>query len=562
MDNRAIAAMLDEIADMLEVLGDNPFKVRAYRRLAAYVDHLDTELREIHARGGLGDIPGVGKALRAKLEEMLETGDLAYYRRLRERVPPGVLEMLAIPGLGPRKVGLIYSQTGISSLDELYRAAQEKRLRQIPGLGGKTEFNIKKGIDMLRSLGREVTLGTALPRALQLRDYLAEMPQVEAVEIVGSIRRGKPLVGDVDLLVASSDEAAVREKVRKYRRVLEVDREGPGYIHGRLELGLEFEVIVVAPGDFYRSLLLCTGSRAHREKMVEAMRGVDLRGVDSEQAIYQRLAMQYVPPELREDRGEIERAREGTLPSLVTVEDLRGDLHVHTDWSDGGSNLREMAEAARARGYRYLAVTDHSQSLAVSRGLDVERLRSQVEEIRALNREWTDFRLLTGIEVDILRDGSLDLPDEVLAGLDVVIASIHSHFRLSREEQTARLEAAIRNPHVDIIGHLTGRLLVRRPGYEVDVDRVLRLAREHRTALEINAHPDRLDIDEETARRACQAGVRVAICSDAHHRADLDLVSYGVLSARRGWVGRSDVLNAMELDELLAYLGTSGGDAG
>ncbi len=554
MDNHEIAKIFDEIADMLDILGENPFKARAYRQVARYIYRMETDINRMYKEQGLEGIPGAGKAIRAKLQELLETGDLKYYRKLQEKVPPGVLEMLAIPGLGPKTAGVIYARTGIDTLEKLYRAAQEKRIRELPGMGAKTEYNIKKGIEMLRSTREGFNLGTALPLAREFREYVAGFSCVEMAEITGSVRRGKPLVGDVDLLVGSVQEETVRDKVRRFRRVQEIAEERRGYIKGKMGPGIGFEVIIVQPQEFWRALVMTTGSREHLEPIRPALEKLDCTSVSSEEDVYRLLSLQYIPPELREGRGEIELARRFALPDLVTLGDIKGDLHVHTDWSDGAHSLKEMAAQAAKRGYSYMAVTEHSRSLAVSRGLDAERLLAQVEAIQDINREYEGFRILTGIEVDILRDGSLDLPDEVLEKLDVVIASIHSHFRLSRNEQTERVLKAMENPHVDIIGHLTGRLLGRRSGYEIDLEAVLEAAARSHKVLEINSYPDRLDIDEETAIKAKTKGVKVAISSDAHHRADLELISYGVVNARRGWLGRDDVLNTLDTEELLDYL--------
>ncbi|ADI02480.1 DNA polymerase/3'-5' exonuclease PolX [Syntrophothermus lipocalidus] len=554
MDNQEIARILDEIADILDILGENPFKARAYRQVANHIYRMETDLHEVSKHHGLEGIPGAGKAIRAKLQELLETGDLKYYRELQEKVPPGVLEMLAIPGLGPKTVGAIYAQTGIDTLEKLYRAAQEKRIRELPGMGAKTEYNIKKGIEMLRSTRDSFNLGTVLPLALEFKNFLSGFDCVQIVEITGSVRRGKPVVGDIDILVGSAEEEAVREKVRRFRRVQEITEEKPGHVKGRLRPGIVFEVLIVPFGEFWRALVISTGSKTHREQIQPALDTFDCSSAHSEEDVYRLLSMQYIPPELREGRGEIELARNFALPHLVTLEDIKGDLHIHTDWSDGAHSLREMVAAAAKLGYSYMAVTEHSRSLAVSRGLDVERLLAQGKLVEELNRENDGFKILTGIEVDILKDGSLDLPDEVLANLDVVIASIHSHFRLSRAEQTERVLKAVENPHVDIIGHLTGRLLGRRPGYEIDIEAVLKAAAQTRTALEINSYPDRLDIDEETAFKAKAKGIKIAISSDAHHRADLGLIKYGVINARRGWLSKEDVLNTLETEELMAYL--------
>jgi len=554
MDNREIARIFDEIADMLDILGENPFKARAYRQVAHYIYRMETDINRVYEEQGLEGIPGVGKAIRAKLQELLETGDLQYYRGLQEKVPPGVLEMLDIPGLGPKTAGAIYSQTGIDTLEKLYRAAQEKRIRELPGMGAKTEYNIKKGIEMLRAARETFNLGTALPLAREFKDFLCSFSCVEMVEVTGSVRRGKPLVGDIDILVGSRQEETVRDKIRRFRKVKEILEEKPSYVKGKMAPGMSFEVVIVDPQEFWRALVITTGSKDHLEPIRPALEDLDCRSLHSEEDVYRSLSMQFIPPELREGRGEIELARRFALPRLVAWEDIKGDLHVHTDWSDGAHSLEEMAAAAARLGYSYMAVTEHSHSLAVSRGLDAERLLAQAKAVEELNRGYDGFRILTGIEVDILRDGSLDLPDEVLEKLDVVIASVHSHFRLSRAEQTERVLKAVESPHVDIIGHLTGRLLGRRPGYEIDIDAVLESAARNRKVLEINSYPDRLDIDEETAFRAKTKGIKVAISSDAHHRADLELIRYGVVNARRGWLGREDVLNTLGTEELLAYL--------
>ncbi|NMA63374.1 MAG: DNA polymerase/3'-5' exonuclease PolX [Syntrophomonadaceae bacterium] len=554
MDNKQAAILLDEIADMLEILGENQFKSRAYRKVARELFRLETDLRQLWREGRLQDIPGVGAAIQGKLEEMLQTGDLQYYQELSKKVPSGVVEMLRVPGLGPRTIGHIYRETGIDTLEKLYKAAQARELRQLRGLGAKTEYNIKKGVEMLESIADKVSLGLALPLAEELREHLSAGPGVEKAAVTGSVRRGKPVVGDIDILVAAHEEQLVRQSVKRYRWLQRVTEEKAGYVAGRLQPGIDFEVIIVEPDDFHLALLLSTGSGAHREKLLPRMEGVDFTAIGSEAGIYEHLSLQYIPPELREDRGELELAREGKLPQLVEFKDLQGDLHLHTDWSDGANSIAEMADAARKMGYTYMAITEHSKSLTVSRGLDEERLLTQIQEIKALNETLTGFKVLSGIEVDILADGSLDLSDEVLQQADVVIASIHSYFRLSRSEQTRRIIKAIRHPQVDIIGHLTGRLLLRRPGYEVDVEAVLAEAARCGKALEINAHPDRLDVSEEVARRARELGIKMVINSDAHHCADLSLVKYGVLTARRGWLQKEDVLNTMELDELQAYL--------
>jgi DNA polymerase (family 10) len=375
---------------------------------------------------------------------------------------------------------------------------------------------------------------------------------------VGSVRRGKPLVSDIDILVAARDFGAVKNLFKSYRELQEVLDEGPDHIAVQISLGIKVELIMVEPQDYYAALVWTTGSKEFRGRVFEGLEPAQFTQAGSEEEVFKNLQMSFVPPEMREDKGEIEMAREGAIPELVKPSDIKGDLHVHSDWSDGGATIQEIVAQARSMGYSYVAVTDHSKSLAISGGLNEERLSHQGKIIDALNQEMEDFRVLKGIEVDILKNGRLDFDDEVLEGLDVVIASIHSNFKLDKEKQTDRIIQAMKNEHVDIIGHLTGRLLNRRSGYQLDLEPVLEAAAKYQVALEINSHPDRLDIDEDTARQAKDMGIKVAINSDAHHREDLKLVHYGVLNARRGWLQPEDVLNTLEYDSLIAHLKNKG----
>lgn len=554
IDNHEVAAILEEVASILEILGDNPYKIRAYRRASHSIYELADDLEDIWRQGKLGTVDGVGKAIQSKIEEILQTGSLKYHRELLDRIPRGVLRMLDLPGLGPRTARIIYEHLGITNLDDLLEAAKARKIRELPGLGAKTEYNIKKGMEMLESIGESVTLGTVLPIARDFCAFLNGGEGIEMAELVGSIRRRKPVVHDIDVLVASDDPEMVRERVARYRRLKALDETGDGVIRGRISLGFEFEVIVVSPSDFPMALLLATGSKEHRKIILSYMQEDGVTSGRSEAEIYEKLGMQWIPPELRENRGEIEQAAGQKLPVLVNQSEIKGDLHIHTDWTDGAHSLEQMVEQARSMGYSYIAVTDHSQSLKISRGLDEKRLRDQLRLIARMNEQMTDFRILSGIEVDIMRDGTLDFPDEVLEQLDVVVASIHSAFHLSAEEQTHRIVSAIENPNVDIIGHLTGRLLNRRAGYQVDIDLVIRAASRRGTILEINAHPDRLDISEEVAFQARKEGVKVAINSDAHQAGDMLLIEYGVYNARRGWLEARDVVNTWPLERLLQYL--------
>lgn len=545
MTNREIARTLDRIADILQFKDENPFKIKAYRQAAHSIYHLDEDIHYLHDKGRLDEIPGVGKAIKAKLEELVEKGSLAYYDRLLQEVPAGLLEMLSIPGIGFKTIQLINQKLGVQNLQELLQAAEERKIRDLPGMGGKTEYAIIKGIEMLEKASDKNTLGYVLPLAEGLLAYLRECDSVIIASLAGSVRRGKPLVGDIDIVVASNDESEVRRKVSIYREVSRIIDSQCGHISGFLATIIPFEVIIVAPASYSSGLFWATGSKEHLARLIPDGNRQVTDGYISEQEIYRKFNLDYVQPELREDRGEIEAALEHRLPELIEQSDLKGDLHVHSNWSDGAHSILEMVNAARELNYSYLAVTDHSRSLPISGGLNIERLLAQGNEIDKLNKELRDFTVLKGTEVDVLKDGNLDYGDEILRDLDMVIASIHTNFKLDRDKQTGRIIKAIKNENVHIIGHLSGRLLNRRPPYELDFEQVLQEAAKNQIILEINSHPDRLDIDAELAKRAKEYGIKIAVNSDAHHKNDLKLVKYGILNARRGWLEKDDVVNCL-----------------
>ncbi|MBO8158596.1 DNA polymerase/3'-5' exonuclease PolX [Thermosyntropha sp.] len=554
MTNRQVADILNRIADILQIKEENPFKIRAYRNAAQSIYYLDEDLRSLYKKDKIGDVPGVGRAVKGKIEELLEKGSMEYYENLLKEVPQGVLEMLSVPGIGHKMVKLIYEKTGIDNIDDLLKAAEEHRLREIPGIGEKTEENIKKGIEMLKKNRGKVNLGIALPLAEKFRDFLLEDERILAASVVGSLRRGKPLVNDIDILVAAEDYLAVHEKAEQFTEIKKINRKDKENVSGKLIFDIDFELIIVLPDDYYHSLVWTTGSKPHRAVLFSEIGRSSFRGAVSEKEIYEKLNMQFIPPELRENRGEIEKARLNELPVLVELGDIKGDLHVHSDWSDGAHEIMEMVRKAKEKGYSYMAVTDHSKSLPISGGLDEERLLAQGRVIDDLNLKIEDFKILKGIEVDILKDGSLDFSDEVLENLDIVVASVHSNFKMDKEKQTKRILNAIKSGKVNIIGHLTGRLLNRRSGYELDIDGILKTAARYNVALEINSHPERLDIDEETAFKAKEYGVKIAINSDAHNKEDLDLIRYGVINARRGWITPDDVINTWPYDKLVKFL--------
>jgi DNA polymerase (family 10) len=548
--------MLESIADMLELKNDNPYRILAYRKAAHTIHHLDEDLRVLYTRDAVGEIPGIGSTIRGQIEEMLETDSCYYCEELKQEVPGGLLDMLTIPGLGHKTIRSIHEKLGIDNLETLAAAAEAGIIRTLPGMGAKTEYNILKGIDLFQKSMEKITLGLAVPMAEEFSRHIMQGEGVIAACPVGSVRRGKPLVGDIDLLVAAKDFQRVKMQVRSYRNTREITGEQKDSIQGILNYNMKFEVIMTAPADYFHNMIWTTGSKEFRETIFRDLDRQSLRGLASEEEVFRRLNMQYIPPEMRENRGEIQKAREFNLPELVKLSDIKGELHVHTDWSDGAHSLPEMAAMAHKMGYSYLAVTDHSKSLHISGGLSEKRLMEQGQLIEALNHKMKGLFILKGSEVDILKDGTLDYSDDILQSLDLVIASIHSHFNLDSEQQTARIIKAIENPHVDIIGHLTGRLLNRRPPYELDVDRILAAAAEHQTALEINAHPDRLDVNEDIAAQASRMGIRIAINSDAHDKRDLNLVKYGVLCARRAWLTREDVINTWDIEKVIQYFGS------
>jgi DNA polymerase (family X) len=544
-----VAKVLYEIADLLEFKGDDPFKVRAYRKAAEAVDMLLEEVSALAAQNRLTSIPGIGKAIAAKLQELLATGQVEYLEDLRRAVPPGVRDLTRVPGLGGKTAMLLFTRLGIDSLDRLEIAARQGHLRDLPGLGTRKEAQLLAALEKLRTRSERISIGAARPIAELLAEHLQKAPTASRAEVAGSIRRRLETVDDIDLIVAATDPGAVIDYVLRLPIAGEVAERTPDRVALTTSLGRHMEVVVVPPEQFARELLRMTGSAEHLRAL-----GKTIPRGSTEAEIYRALGLAYIEPELREGLGEIEAARLGRLPDLITVKQIKGDLHTHTRASDGTATLQEMAEAARQLGHHYLGICDHSRSLAIANGLTPERLALQAAEIRRLNQGFSDFRLLRGTEVDILKDGTLDFPDDVLAGLDVVVASIHSHMHVDEEAQTERLLRAIQNPHVDIIGHPTGRVLGRRDPYPVNMDRVLEACAATGTAMEINASPARLDLSDLHARLAKHRGVKLAINTDAHSTHELGLLEYGVGQARRAWLEAGDLVNAMALPELLTWL--------
>lgn len=569
MRNFEVAFIFNDIADILEIKGENFFKIRAYRKAAHTIENLPIEIEEVAKKSRLQEIDGIGKALEEKIHEILSTGTCRYYEELKRDFPRGLVEMLKIPGLGAKKIKVIYENLGITSIEELEKAAKAHKLRNLPGMGVKTEQSILKGIQTLKGHGERVLLAIALPVANRVVEILSSMNEVSHISIAGSLRRKKEMVKDIDILVATEKPDIVVKDFLKLPMISEVKAEGPTKVSVMLNMGIQMDLRLVKPQEFHSALQHFTGSKEHNTKLrsLALKMGYKLNeygffekdgeGVfrpKSEEELYAKLSMPYIIPELREDRGEIEAALEDDLPEVVKLENIRGDLHVHSNFSDGVSSIEAMAKKAKALGYEYIAITDHSKSLKIARGLDEGRLREQIEKIKEINARNEGIRILTGIEVDILTDGSLDFDDDILKELDVVIASVHSGFKQDQKTLTSRIVNACHNPYVNMIAHPTGRLLGRRGPYDVDMDKVLEAAAKTGTVLEINASPDRLDLNDVYVKRAMEMGIKIAINTDAHSPEAFTDMIYGVWVARRGWLTADNIINTFPLEKLLKFL--------
>ena len=566
--NEEVAALLEQIAELLMLKNENPYRIRAYTIAAQNIRDLDADIEEVARQGKLDEIPGVGKAIAAKIEEYLRTGKLEYYEQLKREVPVQAVDLLEVPGIGPSRAHLLYEKLGITTIQQLLEAAQNHKLCTLPGFGEKLEQRIAREAARLMQRTKRLLLGVALPVAETVVTLLREVPAVRAIDPAGSLRRMKETIGDIDILVASDRPQEVVDAFTRLPIVKEVLAVGPTRPSILTREDLQVDLRVVHPDEYGSALLYFTGSKEHNIALRSLVqdRGwklseyglfdeTDQRVASrTEQEIYACLGMDWIPPELRENRGEIQAALEHRLPQLVELSHIRGDLHVHSDWSDGHDSLERMVQAAIARGYEYIVISDHSPSLTVAKGLTVERLREQRRRIDELNERYAPFRILQGAEVNIHPDGSLDYPDDVLAELDVVIVSVHSAFDLPEARMTERVIRALSNPHVDLLGHPTGRLLNSRLPYEIDLDAVLDAAAEFGVAIEVNGQPDRLDLPDIWVQRAIQRGILIACTSDAHSTRQLDNMRWSVATARRGWAEARHVLNTRPLAELLQWL--------
>ena len=569
MRNSEVAALFNEIADFLEIKGENPFRVRAYRRAAQAMEGLTEDVAAVAAREGLQDIPGIGKDLAGKIQEYLERGAVEYLEDLRKEIPPGVVEMMSVHGVGPKTAKLLYEKAGVTSVERLEELARGHALVGTPGIQAKTEENILKGIAVWKSGRERMPLGTALPVAEAIRAILEPLEETDQISLAGSVRRMRETVKDIDILVTSRRPARVMEAFVRLPNVVEVLAHGETKSSVRLREGIQADLRVVEPECFGAALQYFTGSKQHNIRVRELAQRQGLKvneyGVfdektnrrvagATEEDVYRSVGLPLVPPEIREDGGEIEAALENRLPELVRLDDIRGDLQLHTTWSDGAHSLADLAAGVRAKGYQYMAVTDHSKSATVAGGMNEAQVVQMIAEVRALNARLRGFRVLAGCEVDIRADGSLDFSDEILAQLDLVQVSVHSRFKMSREDMTRRIVRAVQHPLVHILGHPTGRLIGERAPYDVDVEAVLQAAKLGGVAAEINASPSRLDLNDLHARRAKDLGIPITISTDAHAIPQLDYMRYGVAVARRAWLTPSDVLNTRPAPTLASWL--------
>ena len=571
MDNKSIANILYETADLLEIDAQDSFRIRSYRNAAQAIENLTEQIKDI-----IGDdkkelaIPGIGKGMLANLRQLFKDGTLSLQAELLKKYHPSMLQLLKIQGLGPKTIALIWSAHQVCDVDGVEKLAREGKIRELPRMGEKHEQKLLKAIEDYRRISGRFLIDAAEAEATKLTEYLAKYPGIDRITPAGSLRRGRETVGDLDILVtgtaccSETERANAVEYVANYPPLMDVIARGDNKISFRLRSDMQVDVRLLSPESFGAAMQYFTGSKAHNValrqralKMGYTLNEYSLADLKTEKPvagkteedIYGKLGLDYIPPELRENLGEIDAAANHTLPVLITLADIQGDVHMHTVETDGKNTIEEMAEAAKERGYRYMAITDHSKNLAFANGLDDTRALAHIQRIRDANRKIDGITIFAGIEVDILADGDLDLSDDVLAQMDVVIASVHSVFNQEPAKMTERLLKAVENPNTSIIGHPTGRLQLRRDGYHFDMDAVLTAAAKHKVAMELNSYPDRLDLNDVHLRQAKQRGVKIVVNTDSHHTSHLDKIRYGILQARRAWLTKEDVLNTLPAEK-------------
>ena len=567
MDNKAIAGILYETADLLEIDGQDSFRIRSYRNAAQAVEAQPQQIADLISEPKkVLAIPGIGKGMLLNMQEMFKEGKLSLHGELLNKYRPSMLDLLKIQGLGPKTIALIWSAYQVSDVEGVEKLAKEGKIRELPRMGEKQEQKLLKAIDDYRRVAGRFLLDAAEREAQKIVDHLRNYPGVEKVTTAGSLRRGRETVGDLDILVTGkaccddNEREKLIEHIIKLPGLMEIIARGENKVSFRLRGGMQVDVRLLPPESFGAAMQYFTGSKAHNValrqralKMGYTLSEYSLAKLDTaqpvagktEEEIYARLTLDYIPPELRENLGELDAAETHALPELLSQADLQGDVHMHTVETDGRNTIEEMAEAAKEHGYRYMAITDHSKNLAFANGLDDKRAVEHIKRIRDANDRMEGIEIFAGIEVDILGDGTLDLSDSVLEQMDIVIASVHSHFNQSRAEMTDRLLRAVHHPNTSLIGHPTGRLLLRRDAYSFDIDAVLKAAAQEKVAMELNAYPDRLDLCDRHLRLAKQHGVKVVVNTDSHHLSHIDKIRFGVLQARRAWLTKEDVLNTL-----------------
>jgi len=564
MRNKEVAKVLYGIADLLEIK-EVKFKPNAYRRAAQNIELLPEDIEKVFERGELEKIPGVGKNIAKKIGELLERGKLEYYEKLKKEIPVDVESLSSIEGMGPKKIKTLYKELGIKNLNDLEKAAREGKIREIKGMGEKTEKKILESIAFARKGKREL-LGIILPEAMELKALLEK--KVEMISIAGSLRRMKETIGDMDILAFSSEPMEIMDFFTNMKNVEAVIVKGETKSSVRLESGIQVDLRIVPKESFGSALQYFTGSKEHniavRKIAVRAGYKLNEYGLfkgdkkiegESEEGVYRALGMDFIPPELRENRGEVEAAMAGKLPHLVEYEDVKGDLQMHTKWSDGANTIEEMVEEARKMGHEFIAITDHVGSLKIAGGMDEDEIRKQMREVEKVNEKYDDIHIFYGVEVNIMKDGTLDMGKKVLKDVDVVVAGIHSGLRMSEEEMSARLIKAMESGVVDIVAHPTGRIIQRREGIKLDFEKVFDAARENNVVMEINAQPARLDLDDIHTKMAVERGVKLSIGTDAHNLSNLHYINLGTAVARRGWAEKDDIINTYPVKKLEKLFG-------
>ncbi|MDD4606726.1 MAG: DNA polymerase/3'-5' exonuclease PolX [Patescibacteria group bacterium] len=572
MKNSEVAEIFYQLADILEILNDNQFKIKAYRRAAQIIESLSQDIQDLYKKNELQKIAGIGRAVNDKTGEIIQTGTCQELKKLIKKVPRGVVELLQLEGLGPKTVSFLYNNFKIKNIQDLKKFIQKKGLRDLKGFGQKTEENILKAIDFYQHHQQSFLLGEAFYIAQDIKNQLAQMSEVDQVEIAGSLRRMKEVVGDLDILITSRQSERVMEKFVKLSQVKQIRAQGKTKTSVVLKNGLEVDLRVVKPENFGAALHYFTGSKNHnihvRKLAISHKLKINEYGVfkksnhkfnlltsRTEKSVYGEVGLKWIAPELREDRGEVEASLRNKLPKIIELKDIQGDLHCHTNWSDGEMSLQELAEAGIKRGYQYIGVSDHASGIGITHGLNDKRLLKQIQVIRKLNQKFKNkITILAGTEVDILSSGELYIKNEVLKKLDYVIAGVHQGFKMPREKMTQRILTALANPYVKILAHPTGRLINKREGYEVDLNQILAFCAKNDKILELNSHFMRLDLNDINCRRAKEMGAKIIINTDAHSEEGLDLIHFGVATARRGWLEKPDVVNTWSLKKLRIFL--------